>query len=147
MALMAVMGALGGADIVFAQGAEFGRDEYVWSCAACHGIAGKGDGTGGPFFQHTADRFDQAFGSEQRRISCLAGLRRDRWQGPRRSAWYEGYARVGRDVHAPAEISREHIVSRSDGSNGTCAHPRADRVHLDIAGQVAGGGRRAKLIS
>jgi mono/diheme cytochrome c family protein len=41
---MAVMGALGGTDIVFAQGAEFGRDEYVWSCAACHGIAGKGDG-------------------------------------------------------------------------------------------------------
>ncbi len=44
VALIAVLAAVGCADVVFAQGAEFGRDEYVWSCAACHGVAGKGDG-------------------------------------------------------------------------------------------------------
>jgi mono/diheme cytochrome c family protein len=27
-----------------AQATEFGKDEYVRSCAACHGVTGKGDG-------------------------------------------------------------------------------------------------------
>jgi mono/diheme cytochrome c family protein len=42
--LIAVLAAVGGADVVFAQGAEFGQAEYVLSCAACHGPAGKGNG-------------------------------------------------------------------------------------------------------
>lgn len=33
-----------GADVVFAQVAQFGQAEYVRSCAACHGPTGKGNG-------------------------------------------------------------------------------------------------------
>jgi hypothetical protein len=35
---------IGLAKVVCAQGAEFGKNEYVRSCAACHGVTGKGDG-------------------------------------------------------------------------------------------------------
>jgi mono/diheme cytochrome c family protein len=33
-----------GADVVFAQAAQFGLAEYVRSCAVCHGPTGKGNG-------------------------------------------------------------------------------------------------------
>jgi mono/diheme cytochrome c family protein len=43
-ALISGMAAIGGANVAYAQGIEFGKDEYVRSCAACHGVTGKGDG-------------------------------------------------------------------------------------------------------
>ncbi len=49
-ALIAAATVLGLADVVDAQGAdvgrtEVGRFEYLNSCAACHGVTGKGDGS------------------------------------------------------------------------------------------------------
>jgi len=42
--MIAALAVVGSAHVVYAQGAEFGKNEYVRSCAACHGVAGKGDG-------------------------------------------------------------------------------------------------------
>ena len=42
--LIAVSAVIGFAKVVYAQGTEFGKNEYVRSCAACHGVTGKGDG-------------------------------------------------------------------------------------------------------
>jgi hypothetical protein len=42
--LIAVSAAVGSADVMYAQGAEVGRNEYFKSCASCHGMTGKGDG-------------------------------------------------------------------------------------------------------
>jgi mono/diheme cytochrome c family protein len=41
--LIAATAAVGMTD-VYAQGTEFGKNEYVKSCASCHGVTGKGDG-------------------------------------------------------------------------------------------------------
>jgi mono/diheme cytochrome c family protein len=43
-ALVSAIAAVGNANLVYAQATEFGKDEYVSSCAACHGVTGKGDG-------------------------------------------------------------------------------------------------------
>ena len=43
-ALVCVLAALGNVNLVHAQTTELGKDEYVRSCAACHGVTGKGDG-------------------------------------------------------------------------------------------------------
>ena len=43
-ALICTMAALGNVNLVRAQATELGKDEYVRSCAACHGVTGKGDG-------------------------------------------------------------------------------------------------------
>ena len=43
-ALVCVLAALGNVNLVYAQTTELGKDEYVRSCAACHGVTGKGDG-------------------------------------------------------------------------------------------------------
>ena len=43
-ALIYIVAALGNVNPVHAQATEFGKDEYVRSCAACHGVTGKGDG-------------------------------------------------------------------------------------------------------
>ena len=42
--LIAVSAVIGFAKVVYAQGTEFGKNEYGRSCAACHGVTGKGDG-------------------------------------------------------------------------------------------------------
>ena len=42
-ALIAASTAIGMTN-VYAQGTEFGKNEYVKSCASCHGVTGKGDG-------------------------------------------------------------------------------------------------------
>ena len=41
---LSALAAVGSANVVYAQASEFGKDEYVRSCAACHGVTGKGDG-------------------------------------------------------------------------------------------------------
>jgi mono/diheme cytochrome c family protein len=41
--LIAASTAIGMTDVC-AQGTEFGKNEYVKSCASCHGVTGKGDG-------------------------------------------------------------------------------------------------------
>lgn len=41
--LIAATTAVGMTD-VHAQGTEFGKNEYLKSCASCHGVTGKGDG-------------------------------------------------------------------------------------------------------
>jgi len=38
------MTALANANLSYAQVIEFGKEEYVRSCASCHGATGKGDG-------------------------------------------------------------------------------------------------------
>jgi len=38
------MTALANANLFYAQVIEFGKEEYVRSCASCHGATGKGDG-------------------------------------------------------------------------------------------------------
>ena len=43
-ALLCLLVALGNVNLVHAQTTELGKDEYVRSCAACHGVTGKGDG-------------------------------------------------------------------------------------------------------
>ena len=42
--LVAVSAAVGTADVAFAQARELGKNEYLKSCASCHGVTGKGDG-------------------------------------------------------------------------------------------------------
>ncbi len=42
--LVAVSTAVGTADVVYAQAGEFGKNEYLESCASCHGVTGRGDG-------------------------------------------------------------------------------------------------------
>ena len=42
--LVYMLAALGNVNLVHAQPTELGKDEYVRSCAACHGVVGKGDG-------------------------------------------------------------------------------------------------------
>jgi mono/diheme cytochrome c family protein len=45
-ALIYAMAAVGNANLVYAQAtdSQFGKEEYVRSCATCHGVTGKGDG-------------------------------------------------------------------------------------------------------
>jgi mono/diheme cytochrome c family protein len=43
-ALVCVLAAAGNVNLVYAQTTELGKDEYIRSCAACHGATGKGDG-------------------------------------------------------------------------------------------------------
>ncbi len=43
-ALICVVAASGSVNLVQAQATEIGKEEYVRSCAACHGLTGKGDG-------------------------------------------------------------------------------------------------------
>ena len=43
-ALVCMLAVLGSVNLVHAQATELGKDEYVRSCAACHGVVGKGDG-------------------------------------------------------------------------------------------------------
>jgi mono/diheme cytochrome c family protein len=43
-ALLAIMAVIGLADIGRAEGTQVGRQEYLNSCASCHGETGKGDG-------------------------------------------------------------------------------------------------------
>ena len=40
-----MLAVLGSVNLVHAQATELGKDEYVRSCAACHGVTGKGDGS------------------------------------------------------------------------------------------------------
>jgi mono/diheme cytochrome c family protein len=42
--LLAVSAAVGTADVACAQAGEPGKNEYLKSCASCHGVTGKGDG-------------------------------------------------------------------------------------------------------
>jgi mono/diheme cytochrome c family protein len=42
--LISALAAVGAVNVVYAQGIEFGKEEYVTSCASCHGERGKGDG-------------------------------------------------------------------------------------------------------
>jgi mono/diheme cytochrome c family protein len=42
--VIAVSITVGFRDVAWAQGREFGKDEYKRSCASCHGVTGKGDG-------------------------------------------------------------------------------------------------------
>jgi mono/diheme cytochrome c family protein len=35
---------IAGTNVVYAQTTEFGKDEYLRSCASCHGVTGKGNG-------------------------------------------------------------------------------------------------------
>jgi len=44
LAVSLAASALGHADLVNAQAMELGKEEYVRSCASCHGVTGKGDG-------------------------------------------------------------------------------------------------------
>jgi mono/diheme cytochrome c family protein len=41
---IAVSAAIGMTDVVNAQGTELGKNEYLKSCASCHGVTGKGNG-------------------------------------------------------------------------------------------------------
>jgi len=43
-ALVCTMAMLANVNLVHAQATEIGKDEYVRSCASCHGVTGKGDG-------------------------------------------------------------------------------------------------------
>jgi mono/diheme cytochrome c family protein len=43
-ALICATAALSNVNLVYAQAIDIGKDEYVRSCAACHGVTGKGDG-------------------------------------------------------------------------------------------------------
>jgi mono/diheme cytochrome c family protein len=44
-ALIVTSAAFGGADAIYAQGrSEFGKNDYLKSCASCHGVTGEGDG-------------------------------------------------------------------------------------------------------
>jgi hypothetical protein len=42
--MIAMSAAIGMMDGVNAQGIELGKNEYLKSCASCHGVTGKGDG-------------------------------------------------------------------------------------------------------
>jgi mono/diheme cytochrome c family protein len=44
LVLMAASAAIGLAHVVGTHAADFGKNEYVRSCAACHGMTGKGNG-------------------------------------------------------------------------------------------------------
>lgn len=43
--LVAVAAAISAINLAQAQGLEIGKNEYLRSCASCHGATGKGDGT------------------------------------------------------------------------------------------------------
>jgi mono/diheme cytochrome c family protein len=45
MTSIAALAVIGIADVSYSQGQEFGKFEYLNSCASCHGPAGKGDGS------------------------------------------------------------------------------------------------------
>jgi len=42
--MIAMSAAIGMTDVASAQGIELGKNEYLKSCASCHGVTGKGDG-------------------------------------------------------------------------------------------------------
>jgi cytochrome c553 len=44
-ASISALAVIGIADVGYSQGQEFGKFEYLNSCASCHGPAGKGDGS------------------------------------------------------------------------------------------------------
>ena len=52
-AAMAAWLAIGIADATWAQGPDWGKDEYMRSCEPCHGTGGRGDG---PAAKHLAKR-------------------------------------------------------------------------------------------
>jgi mono/diheme cytochrome c family protein len=44
-AVIAVVAAVGSSDVVYGQsGSEFGKYDYLRSCASCHGVTGRGNG-------------------------------------------------------------------------------------------------------
>jgi len=44
LASMSALAVIGLANVGYTQGLEFGKHEYLNSCASCHGLEGKGDG-------------------------------------------------------------------------------------------------------
>ena len=77
--LIAASTAVGMTD-VYAQGTEYGKNDYIKACATCHGVTGKGRRAHGQGSHQTAAGFDEAFGIQQRRVSRITYLRRDRRQ-------------------------------------------------------------------
>ena len=112
VALFAASAMVGTIDVIHAQPEEnSGRNEFLRSCASCHGVTGKGRWTRCEVAQLSPIRFDQAFRSKQRRFSRLTrprGYRRqDRKIGPWHAGWGDRYMREMTSPESGGWVSKE----------------------------------------
>lgn len=123
---------------VYAQGTQYGKNEYIKACATCHGVTGKGDG-------HMA----KALSKPPPDLTKLSESNKGVFPAPRIYDVIDGRMEVMNhgsrdmpvwgDVFAgdlTARLPRDSLSKGNGRCHGTRANPDACRVYLDVAREV-----------
>jgi len=88
---------------VSAQGQNLGKNDFEQFCSECHGATGKGDGSKAKALGRKSADLTRLSEKKWGRVSCSAGLQRDRWQSRGVDSRAKGHAGMGSDLYRKIE--------------------------------------------